>query len=160
LLILISGSDFTQLTRNSKKNNDLLYFGYRRPQVIRRIGCQKAFNGNPNPWSGVNSGGWTVSERVAILEAIDKHAVGDNQYTGRQNFATQNQAAKQAGLGNKETARQTQKVVDDGSPELVEAVDSGEVSISAASNIVDLPRKSSLISEPQALLPSHLAGHR
>lgn len=82
------------------------------------------------------SKGWTVSERVAILEAIETFKAGDNQHTGKQNFADQrmtvDQAAKQAGLGNKETARQAKKVVDDGSPELIEAVDDGRVSVSAA----------------------------
>jgi len=74
---------------------------------------------------------FTVSERVAILEAIDKKPVGGD-FDQWQNFATANNAAKQAGLGNKETARQAKAVVSEGAPELIEKMDSGEVSISAA----------------------------
>ena len=39
-----------------------------------------------------------MSERVAILAAIETYKFGDNQYTGSQNFATQDTAAKRAGL--------------------------------------------------------------
>ena len=84
---------------------------------------------------------WKVSERVAILDAIETIGTGGHQVNKRQNFATSSEAAKQAGLGNKETARQASKVVHDGVPELVEAVDKGDVSISAASKIVDLPNQ-------------------
>ena len=79
---------------------------------------------------------FTVSERVAILEAIQTKTVGNQ--SNQQNFANKDQAAKQAGLGNKETARQAKQVVNEGAPELVEKVDAGEVSISAASTVAAL----------------------
>lgn len=67
--------------------------------------------------------GWKVSERVAILDAIEKKAVGDNQYNGSQDFVTHKEATKKAGFGNEETARQATKVVHEGAPELIEAGD-------------------------------------
>jgi len=50
------------------------------------------------------------------------------------------QAAKQAGLGNRETARRAKKVVDTGTPELVEALDAG-LPPSVASKALELPEE-------------------
>lgn len=50
-------------------------------------------------------------------------------------------AARIAGLGNKETYRQAKKVIANGIPELVEAMDSGIVSISNAAIISRLPKE-------------------
>lgn len=47
-------------------------------------------------------------------------------------------AAKKAGFGNKDTYRQAKSVVEKGTPELVSAMDRGDVSIHAASDIVKL----------------------
>ncbi|MCG7863848.1 MAG: hypothetical protein JAZ18_15800 [Candidatus Thiodiazotropha endolucinida] len=85
-----------------------------------------------------------AAEQVAILDAIE--TVGQGARTDikpRQSFAEVNRgaAAKQAGLGSKETARKAAKVVHEGAPELIEAVDKGEVSVSAAAKIIDLPKK-------------------
>lgn len=44
-------------------------------------------------------------------------------------------AAERAGFGNERTYAQAKKVVDDGVPELVQAVDAGNVSVSAAATI-------------------------
>lgn len=98
---------------------------------------------------------FTPSERTAIAKAIedrigerrgertDKPAVVNEH---RQNIAevhrgqrTRDVAAKKAGFGNRETFRQAEKVVDQGTPELVEAMDSGDVSISAAATVSELP---------------------
>ena len=91
---------------------------------------------------------FTPSERVAILEAIEA-SIGNRQgqrtdLEPLQNIAevaqeTRDAAAKRAGFGNRETARQAKKVVEDGVLELVEAVDSGEVSVSAAAEVAELP---------------------
>lgn len=64
---------------------------------------------------------------MAILDAMERKTVGNPKFSNQQNFANSDGAAKQAGLGNKETARQATKVVHEGAPELVEAVDKGEV---------------------------------
>ena len=59
-----------------------------------------------------------------------------------QNFAqvppgvkTRQIAAKKAGFGNPETYRQAKQVVNTGTPELIEAVDKGEIAVSRAAVI-------------------------
>jgi DNA modification methylase/ParB-like chromosome segregation protein Spo0J len=93
---------------------------------------------------------FTVSERVAIYRAIMSE-IGSRQgqrtdlelreqipeVAGR----TDDFAAKRAGLGNRKTAQQAEKVVEGGVPSLVEAMDKGDVSISAAAEVACLPRK-------------------
>jgi DNA modification methylase len=95
---------------------------------------------------------FTVSERVAIYRAI-RAEVGSRQ--GRRTDLrlrdncpevqpgerTDDFAAKRAGLGNRKTAERAEKVIDSGVPELVEAMDKGEVSVSAAAEVATLPRK-------------------
>ena len=82
---------------------------------------------------------FALSERVAIIETLERKPLGDQRRS--QNFATVDDVAKRAGFGNRETARQAKKVVDQGVPELVEAMDSGQVSISAAAQLADLPKR-------------------
>lgn len=48
-------------------------------------------------------------------------------------------AAEIAGFSNKETSRQAGKVVDIGTPELVRAMDCGDISIDAAAQIAKQP---------------------
>jgi ParB-like chromosome segregation protein Spo0J len=81
---------------------------------------------------------FTPSERVAILQAIGRKPEGrpgENQ----QDLASSPDAARAAGFGNKETARQAAAVVNTGTPELVEAMDKGEISIDAAAQIAKQP---------------------
>lgn len=81
---------------------------------------------------------FTPSERVAILQAIGRKPEGrpgENQ----QNLASLPDAARAAGFGNKETARQAAAVVNTGTPELVEAMDKGDISIRAAAQITKQP---------------------
>ena len=91
---------------------------------------------------------FTVSERVAIGRAIEER-LGERR--GRPSENVQNSAqfdagtktralaAERAGFGNHQTYRQAKAVVESGSPELVEAVDEGEVSVSAAAEIARQP---------------------
>jgi DNA modification methylase len=91
---------------------------------------------------------FTPSERVAIAKAIERQ-IGNRrgQRTDKQpvqNFAqvgpgqkTRDKAAEKAGFGNRETYRQAAKVVSNGIPKLIHAMDEGKVSISAASILVD-----------------------
>jgi ParB-like chromosome segregation protein Spo0J len=81
---------------------------------------------------------FTVSERVAILEALARKPVG-HPSDNRQDLVDKDEAAKLAGFSNRETARQATAVVREGVPELVEAVDRGAVSIDAAAAIVKQP---------------------
>ena len=91
---------------------------------------------------------FTASERVAIGRAIEAE-IGDRRRFNAdggpraipQNFAeskgkeTRKEAAERAGFGNAETYRQAKTVVDDAEPELVDAMDRGEVAISTAAKL-------------------------
>lgn len=87
---------------------------------------------------------FTPSERVAIAKAIEeKIGKRQGQRTDRQPVGkspqvpsgkkTREVAADRAGFGNDKTYRQAAKVVENGSPLLIQAMDDGKVSISAAS---------------------------
>ncbi len=91
---------------------------------------------------------FTVTERLAIMDSIKTAGQGSRtDLQPRQNFAEvktlakKEDAAKQAGLGNKETARQAKKVVEKALPEVVKKMDSNEVAISTAAKIADLPEQ-------------------
>jgi len=95
---------------------------------------------------------FTVSERVAIYQAI-KTEIGSRkgQRTDlglrdkcpevEPGERTDDFAAKRAGLGNRKTADRAEQVVSGGVSKLVEAMDSGEISVSAAAEIAGLPKK-------------------
>ena len=90
---------------------------------------------------------FTPSERVAIAKAIE-NKVGNRQgqrtdkpvgkipqvLPGKR---TREIAAEKAGFGNDKTYRQAAKVVKNGTPKLIQAMDDGRVSISAASILTD-----------------------
>lgn len=91
---------------------------------------------------------FTPSERVEIGLALEQE-LGERR--GRpsaeipQIFAelngkeTRELAAEKSGFGNPETYRQAKKVVEDATPEVVEAMDSGAVSVNLAAQFVALP---------------------
>lgn len=125
-------------------SNYRLIFGERRIKACRLLGLD-TIEGNVIYLDNILIGefaenefseGWKISERVAILKAIETHQHGGDRKNQEQNFAVdKTTAAKKAGLGNKETARQAINVIDHGIPELVEKMDSGKVSVSAAADI-------------------------
>jgi ParB family chromosome partitioning protein len=91
---------------------------------------------------------FTMSERVAIGRAVED-SLGERrgrpseenpqhvaEYSGRE---TRDIAAGKSGFGNAETYRQAKAIVEKGTPELVEAVDRGDVSIRAAAELSRLP---------------------
>ena len=86
---------------------------------------------------------YAVSERVAIVDALRsfKHG-GDRRSDQARNCddetLTVDKAAKRAGLGGKDGFARAKKVIDSGVPELVEAMDGGQFSISAAAKIAEL----------------------
>ena len=93
---------------------------------------------------------FTASERVAIGETLEAE-VGSRQgkRTDKlvENFPqvppgqkTREAAAKKAGFGNETTYRQAKKVTHKGTPELVEAMDSG-LAPSVAAKAADLPKR-------------------
>jgi|DewCreStandDraft_4_1066084.scaffolds.fasta_scaffold112554_1 ParB family chromosome partitioning protein len=93
---------------------------------------------------------FTPSERVAIGRAIEAE-IGKRQ--GQRTdlelvedlpqvppgTKTREIAAERAGFGNARTYQQAKKVTEDGAPELVAAMDAGEVSIDAAALIAQAP---------------------
>jgi ParB family chromosome partitioning protein len=54
---------------------------------------------------------------------------------------TRDIAAKAAGFGNGKTYEQAKAVIERGAPELVEAMDAGHVSVSAAATVASPPKK-------------------
>ena len=93
---------------------------------------------------------FTVSERVAIAAEVERRNAGrQGQRTDldklRENFPeveqgerTRDLAARKAGLGSGKTYQAAKQVIDHGAPALVEAMDSGRVSISAAADVAGL----------------------
>ena len=72
---------------------------------------------------------FTLSERVAILKTLDRHAHGGDRGSDQEQTVALDarEAATRAGLGNRETARQATLVVDKGTPALVDAMDAGKL---------------------------------
>jgi len=93
------------------------------------------------------------SERVAIGAAIEAELqgrVGNNQHTkeGKENFPdpkpsgqTRDLVAKATGFGNGKTYEQAKKVVQEAAPELVDAMDRGDASVSAAAALLSSPKE-------------------
>jgi hypothetical protein len=90
---------------------------------------------------------FTVSERVAIAQAVAEKLEGRQLANLKQNRPgnisgsvengeTRDLAAAKAGLGSGKTYEAAKKVVMDGAPELVKALDDGKVSILAAGHIL------------------------
>ena len=86
---------------------------------------------------------FTPSERVAIAKAIERKVGNrqgqrtDKELRGKvpevaPGTRTRETAAEKAGFGNDKTYRQAAKVVESGTPKLIQAMDDGRVSISAA----------------------------
>jgi hypothetical protein len=102
---------------------------------------------------------FTLSERDAIRRAIEAQIP---ERRGSQNpdncpelkgEETRQISARKAGFSNYRAAERVAKVVDNGNPELVAAMDSGEVSISAASVIAAEPPElqSQIVQMPREL---------
>lgn len=96
---------------------------------------------------------FTTSERVEIGKALEGELAAKAAQRKKSGVAnlpenfpggvgdTRDLAAKAAGFGNGKTYEQAKSVVDSGVPELVEAMDAGSVSVSAAASITSLPKE-------------------
>ena len=107
----------------------------------------------------------TNSERVALALAITEHEKWlaeqrrlASQFGGVGNISHTESAgrvsdiiAQKVGLGSGKTLEAAQKVVERGVPELVEAMDSGRVSIHAAASIAALPKEDQSRIDSQAI---------
>ena len=87
---------------------------------------------------------FTPSERVAIGAAIEAELQGRNHrpekspenFPGLPKGETRDLVAKATGFGNGKTYEQARKVVQEAAPELIEAMDRGEASVSAAAALL------------------------
>jgi ParB-like chromosome segregation protein Spo0J len=86
---------------------------------------------------------FTPSERLAILNALKvergNHQGERNDLKELPDNHREVPLAKQVGFGSDFTARQAQTVVENGTPALLDAMDRGEISISAAAKVAALP---------------------
>lgn len=134
-----------------------LVFGERRIRAVRDILKKRTILARIVDVSSIIAGEYaenevrkdfTPSERVAIAKAIERQ-IGNRrgQRTDKERVQkiaqvdpgqkTRDRAAEKAGFGNHETYRQAAKVVESGTATLIQAMDEGRVSISAASILAD-----------------------
>ena len=133
-----------------------LVFGERRIRATKDILKQKTILARIVDVTSIINGEYaeneirkdfTPSERVAIAKAIERK-VGNRQGQRTDQLRgkipevdpgkrTREAAAEKAGFGNDKTYRQAAKVVHNGTPKLIQAMDEGRVSISAASILAD-----------------------
>lgn len=145
-------------------SNDRLIFGERRLRAFEKLGREKIparIVHVPSLLLAERAENelrkdFTPSERVAIAKAIEdelqaterrgrpKADTGHADLIGpekAQNFAelqgkeTRDIAAEKAGFGNRETYRQAKAVTEHAEPELIEAMDRGDVAISTAAKL-------------------------
>lgn len=140
--------------------DNVLVFGERRIRAFQQLGWSRIPVRRVNVTSIVEGEyaendvreDFRPSERVAIAAAvadeIGERRGGDTssgEQSNRQNIAewkgkpTKEIAAEKSGFGNPETLRQAKSVVATQDPSLIEAMDSGKLSISAAAKAVSLP---------------------
>ncbi len=129
-----------------------LVFGERRIRAVRDILKKKTILARIVDVSSILAGEYheneirkdfTPSERVEIAKAIERQ-IGNRRGQRVQNFAqvgpgqkTRDAAAEGAGFRNHETYRQAAKVVENGTARLIQAMDGGRVSISAAALLAE-----------------------
>ena len=85
---------------------------------------------------------YTVSERVAIVDALRSYKHGGDRRSKQVRNSdvetlTVDQLAKRVGLGGKDRYADAKMVVGKGIPELVEAMDKGEIAVSAAAKLAE-----------------------
>lgn len=77
----------------------------------------------------------TESQRAMVAAKLAKMPVGGNQYTaGSENLPTQEDAARLLAVSDR-SVRTAKQVQEHGAPELIQAVETGKVSVSAAATI-------------------------
>ena len=135
---------------------NVLVFGERRLRAVQDVLRRETISARVVHVRSITAGEYaeneirkdfTPSERVAIGKAMEDQAPERRGSLNPQNIAglkgveTREIAARKAGFGNRTTYEQAKQVVSDGASELVEAMDSGDVSISAAAVIAAEPRE-------------------
>ena len=108
-------------------------------EKVRLAKRLKATIGNRKGRPKADSGGGELNgQDIAHLKEDDDGTVFDAPKTGKK---TNDHVAKKSGIGNKETLRLAEKVVDAGDPELTALMDSGDLSVSAAAEVAELPQE-------------------
>jgi ParB-like chromosome segregation protein Spo0J len=147
---------------------NVLVFGERRLLAVRDVLRERTIVARVVHVSSILSGEYaeneirkefTPSERVEIGTALEAQ-LGERRGRDNREYIPELQgrrttelAAEKAGFGNRKTYEQAKKVVDRGAPELVDAMDAGEISISAASVIATEPpeRQGQIVKMPGEL---------
>lgn len=126
-----------------------LVFGERRLRAVRGVLKRKKILARIVDVTSIVAGEWTEneirkdftpSERVDIAKAIEKQMPerrGKCQLIDGLKGRSDDIAAKRSGFGNRQTYRQAKKVIENGSSNLILAMDQGRISISAASLLAD-----------------------
>lgn len=88
---------------------------------------------------------FTISEKVEIVDFLRGYQHGGNRKPGQEGICpverlTVDEAAKRAGLKNRDAYNRAKRVAKDGIPELVKAMDDEEISISAAAELATLDK--------------------
>jgi site-specific DNA-methyltransferase (adenine-specific) len=153
---LIEGRELDELVEDIRINGlheaILLYEGQildgrNRFRACRRAGILPRFA----EYEGTDPVGFVVSlnlrrrhddesQRGMSAARLAKLPLGANQHTGSANLPTQPQAAQLLNVSER-TVRSARRVLNEGAPELVQAVDRGEVSVSAAADVAELPKE-------------------
>lgn len=133
---------------------NVLVFGERRLLAVRDILREPTIDARIVRVSSILAGEYaeneirkdlTPSERVAIAEAVRTAMPERRGKDNRRNIPkwkgrdSQQILAERVGFGNPETYRQAKAVVEHATPEVVKAMDSGELSIYAASKVAQQP---------------------
>lgn len=102
---------------------------------------------------GSRRGQRTDLELPEYIPEVEQAALRPNLAEVEPGTETREVAARKAGFGNAKTYEQAKRVVDKGAPELVAAMDSGEVSISAAAVIATEPaaRQAEILKQPSEI---------
>ena len=82
--------------------------------------------------------GAAIEAELAQRHGTNQHSKEDTENFPAPKGETRDLVAKATGFGNGKTYEQAKKVVQNAAPELVEAMDKGEASVSAASALLDL----------------------
>ena len=147
---------------------NVLVFGERRLLAVRDILREPTIVARVVHVSSILAGEYaeneirkefTPSERVEIGKALEAQ-LGERRGRDNREYIpelkgrrTTELAAEKAGFGNRKTYDQAKGVVDHGAPELVEAMDAGEISIQAAAVIATEPpeRQTEVVQMPREL---------